>query len=43
LPEELVMSIVPTNGRLTVPEVTEGLVPHEYRQVLTRQFEEQDV
>jgi L-alanine-DL-glutamate epimerase-like enolase superfamily enzyme len=43
LPEELVMSIVPTNGRLTVPDVTEGLVPHEYRQVLMKRFEELDV
>lgn len=43
LPEELVTSILPTNGRLTVPLVTEGLVPHEYRQVLMKRFEDKDV
>jgi len=40
LPEPLVMSIVPTNGRLIVPVVTEGLVPEEYRPTLMKRFEE---
>lgn len=40
LPERLVLSIVPNDGKLTVPVVTQGLVPQEYRSTLLQRFEE---
>lgn len=38
-PESLQASIVPQDGKLTVPNVVEGLVPNEYRPVLNQLFE----
>jgi L-alanine-DL-glutamate epimerase-like enolase superfamily enzyme len=39
LPDVLKACIVPMNGTLQVPQVTEGLVPIEYRNVLIQRFE----
>ena len=40
LPDGLQACILPIDGVLSVPEVTEGLVPAEYRPVLTQRFED---
>ena len=40
LPDGLQACILPIDGVLSVPDVTEGLVPTEYRPVLIRQFED---
>ena len=40
LPDGLQGCILPIDGVLSVPDVTEGLVPTEYRPVLIRQFED---
>ena len=40
LPDGLQACILPIDGVLSVPDVTEGLVPAEYRPVLTQRFED---
>lgn len=40
LPDALKACILPVDGLLSVPEVTEGLIPTEYRHVLIQRFEE---
>lgn len=40
LPDGLQACILPIDGVLSVPEVTEGLVPAEYRPVLIQRFED---
>jgi len=40
LPDGLKACILPVDGVLSVPDVTEGLVPTEYRPVLVQRFED---